>query len=125
VSVRSRRIAGGGMTALTGLAAALVVAMLAVVVVDVARGGASRLSWERLASAPRDGITRGGVFPAIWGTAVLTLLMTVAVLPVGVATAVYLHEYAPPGSHLALTFALNGVALAIRSGTRARAAAAR
>ena len=40
-------------------------------------------------------MTAGGIFPAIYGTAVLTLLMTVAVMPVGVATAVYLHEYAP------------------------------
>ena len=41
-------------------------------------------------------MTEGGIFPAIYGTAVLTLVMTVAVMPVGVATAVYLHEYAPP-----------------------------
>ena len=41
-------------------------------------------------------MTGGGIFPAIYGTVVMTLLMTVAVLPVGVATAVYLHEYASP-----------------------------
>jgi phosphate transport system permease protein len=43
----------------------------------------------------------GGIFPAIYGTAVMTLIMTVAVMPVGVLTAVYLHEYAPPASRLA------------------------
>ncbi len=46
-------------------------------------------------------MTGGGIFPAIYGTAVMTLLMTVAVLPVGVVTAVYLHEYAPPRSRMA------------------------
>jgi phosphate transport system permease protein len=46
-------------------------------------------------------MTQGGIFPAIYGTAVLTLLMTLAVMPVGVLTAVYLHEYAPRGSRLA------------------------
>jgi phosphate transport system permease protein len=97
----ARRLAGGGLAALTGVAALLVVAMLALVVLDVVRGGWSRISWELLTSAPRDGMTAGGIFPAIYGTAVSTLLMTVAVLPVGVATAIYLHEYAPPRSRLA------------------------
>jgi phosphate transport system permease protein len=46
-------------------------------------------------------MTGGGIFPAIYGTALMTILMTVAVMPVGVLTAVYLHEYAPPGSRLA------------------------
>jgi phosphate transport system permease protein len=89
------------MTWVTGLATLLVIAMLAVIVADVVRGGIGRLSWEFLTAAPKDGMTAGGIFPAIYGTAALTLLMTVAVMPVGVATAVYLHEYAPKGSRLA------------------------
>jgi phosphate transport system permease protein len=89
------------MTWLFGAATFLVIAMLAVIVVDVVRGGIGRLSWEFLTSAPTEGMTAGGIFPAIYGTAALTLLMTVAVMPVGVATAVYLHEYAPKGSRLA------------------------
>jgi phosphate transport system permease protein len=101
VSTSRRRVIGVGMTWLTGLAALLIVAMLVVVVVDVVRGGIGRVSWEFLTALPRDGMTAGGIFPAIYGTAILTILMTVAVLPVGVATAVYLHEYAPKGSRLA------------------------
>jgi phosphate transport system permease protein len=84
-----------------GLATALILAMLVVIVADVVRGGIGRVSWEFLTAAPTDGMTAGGIFPAIYGTAVLTFLMTIAVLPIGVATAVYLHEYAPPGSRLA------------------------
>jgi phosphate transport system permease protein len=69
--------------------------------VDVFRGGAARVSWEFLTSAPSEGMTEGGIFPAIYGTALMTLMMTVAVMPVGVLTAVYLHEYAPARSRIA------------------------
>ncbi|HEX9241716.1 MAG TPA: phosphate ABC transporter permease PstA [Anaeromyxobacter sp.] len=101
MSVASRKIAGAGLTALTGSAAAVVVAMLGVILWDVLAGGAGRVSWEFLSADPTEGMTRGGIFPAIYGTAILTLLMTVAVMPVGVLTAIYLHEYAPPGSRIA------------------------
>jgi len=101
VSVRTRKAVGSGFALLTGAAAALVVLMLAVILLDVARGGAGRLSWEFLTAAPSEGMTAGGIFPAIYGTAVMTLVMTVAVMPVGVMTAIYLHEYAPPTSRLA------------------------
>lgn len=96
-----RKAIGAGLTWLTGLAAGLVVAMLGLILWDVVAGGWGRLSLEFLTQAPSAGMTEGGIFPAIYGTAILTLLMTVAVLPVGVLTAVYLHEYAPKGSRLA------------------------
>jgi phosphate transport system permease protein len=101
VSVGSRKVLGTAFTGLTGGAALLIVAMLVLILWDVVAGGIGRLSWEFLTAAPSDGMTGGGIFPAIYGTVVMTLLMTVAVMPVGVATAVYLHEYAPPGSRLA------------------------
>jgi len=41
-------------------------------------------------------MTAGGIFPAIFGTVALVILMTIAALPAGVATAIYLHEYASP-----------------------------
>jgi phosphate transport system permease protein len=41
-------------------------------------------------------MTAGGIFPAIFGTVALVMLMTIAALPAGVATAIYLHEYASP-----------------------------
>jgi len=101
VSLQSRKAVGTGLTWVTGLAAALVIGMLGFILVDVILGGWSRLSLQFLTQAPSEGMTEGGIFPAIYGTAVLTLLMTVAVLPVGVLTAVYLHEYAPKGGRLA------------------------
>nr|WP_276519325.1 phosphate ABC transporter permease PstA [Corallococcus exiguus] len=89
------------LVSLTGLAAFVMVAMLALILLDVVRGGWSHVSWQFLSQAPSDGMMGGGIFPALFGTAALTLLMTLAVMPVGVLTAVYLHEYARPSSLLA------------------------
>lgn len=97
----TRRTVGGALTSLTGLAALLIVGMLAVILFDVARGGIGHVTWQFLSEPPSDGMMGGGIFPALYGTAALTLLMTLAVMPVGVLTAVYLHEYAPPDSRLA------------------------
>ena len=52
---------------------------------------------EFLSSEPREANTEGGIFPAIVGTVVLVLLMTVFVAPFGVIAAIYLHEYARQG----------------------------
>ncbi|WP_164019407.1 phosphate ABC transporter permease PstA [Pyxidicoccus trucidator] len=97
----TRRAVGLFLTTLTGLAAFLMVGMLALILLDVVANGASHVTWTFLSQPPSDGMMGGGIFPAIVGTAALTLLMTLAVMPVGVLTAVYLHEYAPPGSRLA------------------------
>lgn len=97
----TRRAVGLFLTTLTGLAAFLMVGMLVLILLDVVANGASHVTWTFLSQPPSDGMMGGGIFPAIVGTAALTLLMTLAVMPVGVLTAVYLHEYAAPGSRLA------------------------
>jgi len=53
--------------------------------------------WEFLSGEPRESNTEGGIFPALFGTALMVLLMTVVVVPLGVVTAVYLNEYAREG----------------------------
>ncbi|SBT17356.1 Phosphate transport system permease protein PstA [Marinomonas gallaica] len=53
--------------------------------------------WEFLSAEPREANTEGGVFPAIFGTVMMVLLMTVLVTPFGVVAAVYLREYASQG----------------------------
>lgn len=85
----------------TGFSVVLVLVILAAIVFDIAVHGASRLSFAFFTESPREGMTQGGIFPAIIGTAELVILMTLAGVPVGVATAVYLHEYAKPGSRFA------------------------
>ncbi|GAN35391.1 MAG: phosphate ABC transporter permease PstA [Candidatus Brocadia sp. AMX2] len=50
--------------------------------------------WEFIWGVPREANTEGGVFPAIFGTVMMVLIMSIAVVPLGVLTAVYLKEYA-------------------------------
>jgi phosphate transport system permease protein len=52
---------------------------------------------EFLTTEPREANTEGGVLPAIFGTAAMTLLMVIAVAPLGIVTALYLREYARQG----------------------------
>lgn len=66
-------------------------------------GGWKSLTWEFITEFPQDGMTKGGIFPAIVGTALMTLIMTVAAVPFGVITAIYLSEYASEKSILAKT----------------------
>jgi len=86
---------------LTTLATVIILLMLVIVVGDVVIGGSHVLSWQFISQAPTDGMTKGGILPAIFGTVALTLLMTLVAVPAGVATAVYLSEYAPADSRLA------------------------
>jgi len=81
---------------LSGSGVVVILGCLALILVDIFVHGLPQLSWEFLTDSPRDGMTAGGIFPAIFGTVLLVLLMTAAVVPVGVITAVFLHEYASP-----------------------------
>ncbi len=56
----------------------------------------SRL-WSFVTEDPREANTEGGIFPAIFGTFVMTVLMSALVTPIGVIAAVYLREYAKQG----------------------------
>ena len=53
--------------------------------------------WEYLTDEPREANSEGGVFPAIFGTVAMTLIMSLAVVPFGVLAALYLREYARGG----------------------------
>ena len=85
---------------LTLLAAGLIAAMLAVILGNVVLGGIGVISWEFLSHPPENGMESGGIFPAIFGTVALVILMTIAVVPIGVLTALYLQEYTRPGSKI-------------------------
>jgi len=64
-----------------------------------------------LIEEPREANTEGGVFPAIFGTFVMTLLMSVAVTPFGVIAAIYLKEYAKDGLFVrSVRIAINNLA---------------
>jgi len=59
--------------------------------------GISAISWEFLTAPPRDSMTRGGIMPAILGTFYLTAGAIIIALPLGIASAIYLSEYAKQG----------------------------
>lgn len=56
-----------------------------------------RKFWEFLTDDPREANTEGGIFPAIFGTVMMVILMSIVVTPLGVIAAVYMREYAKPG----------------------------
>lgn len=67
--------------------------------------------WTFLTASPREANTEGGVFPAIFGTFVMTLLMSLVVTPFGVIAAIYLREYARQGPVVrAVRIAVNNLA---------------
>ncbi len=53
--------------------------------------------WRVLSEEPREANTEGGIFPAIFGTVMMVLIMSIAVVPLGVLAAFYLKEYARQG----------------------------
>jgi len=112
VKQRPRDWSGLGLTALTGIAALLIVLMVAVIIGNVLWFGARTLTWEFLSATPKQGMTEGGIFPAIFGTVALVILMVIALVPFGVGAAIYLHEYARPDAWFtrAVRFSVNNLA---------------
>lgn len=56
--------------------------------------------WHFLSEDPREANTEGGIFPAIFGTVTMVILMSIIVTPFGVLAAIYLREYAKQGTML-------------------------
>ncbi len=79
---------------LTALAAAAILLILGILIGQIAYHGWGTLSWTFVTGAPEKGMTEGGIFPAIFGTAALVMIMTVFVAPFGVLAAIYFSEYA-------------------------------
>lgn len=88
------RLVDRSFIVLTALATFLIVAILAIILGNITMHGWRQLSWEFISAAPKQGMTEGGIFPAIFGTALLVLLMTIFVVPLGVCVAIYFSEYA-------------------------------
>jgi phosphate transport system permease protein len=75
----------------------LVLAVLLLFLYDIGRKGGGAISWEFLTQAPRKGMTQGGIFPAIFGTFLVTLITAILAVPLGMCAAIYLNEYARQG----------------------------
>ncbi len=100
---RQKAITGGLFIGATALSAFLIIAAIILLLVVIIIGGKDTFSWEFLTAFPEDGMMKGGIFPAIYGTALLVLIMSVAAVPFGTITAIYLTEYAHEKSILAQT----------------------
>lgn len=71
-----------------------VMAVLLLFLYDIGKKGGGVISWGFLTEAPRRGMTEGGIFPAIIGTFLVTLVTSVLAVPLGMFAAIYLNEYA-------------------------------
>lgn len=72
----------------------IVVAFILLVLADIAIKGAPVMSWDFITTIPRKGMTEGGIYPALAGTVLVTIITALFSIPVGVAAAIYLSEYA-------------------------------
>jgi phosphate transport system permease protein len=78
-------------------AAFLALFALAGILFDIFSKGVGVLSIAFLVEAPRQGMTEGGIFPAILGTFMVSVITVAFAVPLGMSAAIYLHEYARPG----------------------------
>jgi phosphate transport system permease protein len=79
------------------LAGILVLFFLGVILFDIFIKGVGVLSWKFLTQPPRMGMTEGGIFPAIMGTFMVSIITVIFAVPLGMFAAIYLNEYAQPG----------------------------
>ncbi|WP_130470135.1 phosphate ABC transporter permease PstA [Candidatus Magnetaquicoccus inordinatus] len=80
---------------LFGLMAAVLVIPVILIIFTLLQKGGSAISWEFLTTFPSNGMTAGGILPALLGTVWLVAISLLASVPLGVAAAIYLSEYAP------------------------------
>ena len=75
-------------------------AALAIIIYFIVSNGWSAVTWTFLSRPPENSMTEGGILPCIVGTLALSLGALIFAVPVGVASAIYLNEYARPGRTL-------------------------
>ncbi|MBK8956576.1 MAG: phosphate ABC transporter permease PstA [Saprospiraceae bacterium] len=78
--------------------AMIIIGILFLILFFIFKRGIGVLSWEFLTEMPLDGMTKGGILPAIIGTLYLVLLSMLIAFPVGVLSGIYVNEYAKDGS---------------------------
>ena len=94
-------IKGKFVIGITQVAVLLVIAILFIILGIIVYEGREKFSWEFISSFPTDGMTKGGIFPALIGTFILVVVMSIAAVPFGTITAIYLTEYAKEDSKIA------------------------
>ena len=92
-----RKVIQGSMFGLFRIAAAVNAIALVIIVYFLVARGWKAINWTFLTQPPTESMTQGGILPCIVGTLCLSLGAILVALPVGVASAIYLNEYARPG----------------------------
>jgi len=92
-----RKVVQGVMFSLFRVSAAINGAALLLVVYFLVARGWRAINWTFLTQPPIDSMTKGGILPCIVGTLCLSIGAILVALPIGVASAIYLNEYAHPG----------------------------
>jgi len=124
-----RRIVEKTGITILAICAAAVILTLAWIIFDLTATGHSPISWEFVSQPPRNGMTEGGILPAIVGTLMVSSVTLMFAVPLGIGAAVYLTEYSKRGKlnrmirlairNLAgvpsIVFGLFGVALFVRA----------
>lgn len=97
---------------ITGACALSIVLVVVVLTLIILINGLPHINWTFLTNPPSEGMTAGGIFPAIVGTFLLVTLMSIVGVPVGTITALYLSEYTVQDSKIvkAIRFAVNTLA---------------
>jgi phosphate transport system permease protein len=72
----------------------VVLGILFVILYDIISKGIGTVSWQFLTQGPENGMTEGGIFPAIVGTFLVTVITALLAVPLGMGCAIYLNEYA-------------------------------
>jgi len=94
---RRRKIFQSSVFGLFKISAAINGLALLIIVYFLVSNGWRAINWTFLTQPPLDSMTKGGILPCIVGTLCLSLGAIAVALPIGVASAIYLHEYAKPG----------------------------
>jgi phosphate transport system permease protein len=92
-----RKMLQSSVFGLFKISAAVNGAALVIIVYFLVANGWRAINWTFLSQPPLDSMTKGGILPCIVGTLCLSLGAIAVALPIGVASAIYLHEYARPG----------------------------
>jgi len=100
-SGKGKDIKETAVVGITQIAVLLIIAILFVILGIIIYQGRDKFSWEFISSFPTDGMTKGGIFPALIGTFILVIVMSIAAVPFGTITAIYLTEYAHEKSKFA------------------------
>ena len=89
----SQKVAFGTFTLLSYTVVAILFVILGFIIIK----GAKAISWEFLTTAPEEGMTSGGIFPAIVGTLYLVIGSSLISFPIGIMSGIYMNEYATNG----------------------------